>query len=73
MLTEKQRNALLAELAGLPTGEIARRYQTTNGAVYKLTYDARKALVPCFISSVRTDTIFLRQRPRAIIIRPFTI
>jgi len=44
-LTEKQRTALLAELYGLTTDEIARRYQTTPGAIYKLTHDARKALL----------------------------
>lgn len=44
-LTEKQRTALLAELYGLTTNEIARRYQTTPGAIYKLTHDARKALL----------------------------
>ncbi len=44
-LTEKQRNVLLAELHGFTTDEIARRYQTTAGAIYKLTHDARKALL----------------------------
>jgi len=44
-LTEKQRTALLAKLYGLTTDEIPRRYQTTPGAIYKLTHDARKALL----------------------------
>lgn len=44
-LTEKQRTALLAELDGMTTDEIARRFGTTAGAVYKLTHDARKALI----------------------------
>lgn len=44
-LTEKQRTALLAELDGMTTDEIARRFGTTRGAIYKLTHDARKALI----------------------------
>lgn len=44
-LTEKQRTALLAELDGMTTDEIARRYATTRGAIYKLTHDARRALI----------------------------
>lgn len=44
-LTEKQRTALLAELDGMTTDEIARRYGTTRGAIYKLTHDARRALI----------------------------
>ncbi|HEY9677729.1 MAG TPA: sigma-70 family RNA polymerase sigma factor [Drouetiella sp.] len=44
-LTDKQRTALLAELDGLTTDEIARRYDTTRGAIYKLTHDARRALI----------------------------
>lgn len=44
-LTDKQRVALLAELDGLTTDEIARHFGTTRGAIYKLTHDARKALV----------------------------
>ncbi|MBX3135294.1 RNA polymerase sigma factor [Candidatus Obscuribacterales bacterium] len=44
-LTEKQRTALLAELEGMTTDEIARRYDSTRGAIYKLTHDARRALI----------------------------
>ena len=44
-LTEKQRTELLAELYGLTTDEIARRFHTTAGAIYKLTHDARRALL----------------------------
>jgi RNA polymerase sigma-70 factor (ECF subfamily) len=44
-LTEKQRTALLAELDGMTTDEIARRYNSTRGAIYKLTHDARRALI----------------------------
>ena len=43
-LTEKQRDALLAELNGLPQEEIGRRMGTNRNAVYKLTHDARKRL-----------------------------
>lgn len=45
LLTEKQRRALLAELEGISTDELARRVGTTRGAVYKLTHDARRSLV----------------------------
>jgi RNA polymerase sigma-70 factor, ECF subfamily len=44
-LTNKQRTALLAEIEGMTADEIARRYDTTCGAVYKLTHDARRALI----------------------------
>ena len=43
-LTEKQRVALLAELAGLPLEEIGRRTGSNRNAIYKLTHDARKRL-----------------------------
>lgn len=50
VLSEKQRRALLAELGGLPSNEIARQMQTTRGAVYKLVHDARKRLLADFRS-----------------------
>ena len=43
-LTERQREATLAKLGGLPLMEIARRLGTTQGAVYKLLHDARLRL-----------------------------
>jgi len=43
-LTERQRVAVLAELRGIPTIEIAERLQTNQNALYKLTHDARKKL-----------------------------
>lgn len=43
-LTEKQRTALLAELAGMPQEEIARRMGSNRNALYKLVHDARKRL-----------------------------
>jgi RNA polymerase sigma-70 factor, ECF subfamily len=43
-LTERQREATLALLGELPLMEIARRLETTQGAVYKLLHDARKRL-----------------------------
>jgi RNA polymerase sigma-70 factor (ECF subfamily) len=43
-LSEKQRVALLAELAGLPLEEIGRRTGSNRNAIYKLTHDARKRL-----------------------------
>ena len=43
-LTTKQREALLAELRGMPKDEIARQLGSNRNAVYKLTHDARKRL-----------------------------
>lgn len=43
-LTERQREATLAKLGGLPLMEIARRLSTSQGAVYKLLHDARLRL-----------------------------
>ncbi len=43
-LTEKQRIAIQAELAGLPMEEIGRRTGSNRNAIYKLTHDARKRL-----------------------------
>ncbi len=43
-LTERQREALLANLAGMPLAEIAERQGTSRGALYKLLHDARKRL-----------------------------
>lgn len=43
-LTERQRIAILAELRGLPTVEIARELNINQNALYKLTHDARKKL-----------------------------
>ena len=43
-LTDRQRTAILAELRGLPTVEIAREMEISTNALYKLTHDARKKL-----------------------------
>ncbi len=43
-LTERQRNALYAELKGVPQDEIARHLGCKRNAIYKLTHDARKRL-----------------------------
>jgi RNA polymerase sigma-70 factor (ECF subfamily) len=43
-LTAKQREALLAEMRGMPQDEIARQMSSNRNAIYKLTHDARKAL-----------------------------
>ncbi|QDS97119.1 RNA polymerase sigma factor [Adhaeretor mobilis] len=43
-LTAKQQEVLLAELAGVPLEEIARRTDSNRNAIYKLTHDARKRL-----------------------------
>jgi RNA polymerase sigma-70 factor (ECF subfamily) len=44
VLTDKQREAVHAVLGGLPTTELARRWDVTQGAVYKLLHDARRRL-----------------------------
>jgi RNA polymerase sigma-70 factor (ECF subfamily) len=44
VLTDRQREAIKAALGGLPLTELARRYDTTQGAVYKLLHDARRRL-----------------------------
>jgi RNA polymerase sigma-70 factor, ECF subfamily len=43
-LTERQREAIQAALGGLPLTELARRYEVSQGAVYKLLHDARRRL-----------------------------
>jgi RNA polymerase sigma-70 factor (ECF subfamily) len=43
-LTERQRDATLALLGGLPLAEIASRTGVRQGAVYKLLHDARQRL-----------------------------
>lgn len=43
-LTSAQKDALLAELGGLPLMEIARRTGRRRGTLYKLLHDARKKL-----------------------------
>lgn len=43
-LTERQREAMLALLGGLPLAEIAQRTGVKQGAIYKLLHDARQRL-----------------------------
>jgi RNA polymerase sigma-70 factor, ECF subfamily len=43
-LTDRQREAIQAALGGLPLMELARRYDVSQGAVYKLLHDARRRL-----------------------------
>ena len=43
-LTERQRTALMAELAGMPQSVLCERLGTNRNALYKLGHDARKAL-----------------------------
>ena len=43
-LTDKQRQAIQAALGGLPLMELARRWNVSQGAVYKLLHDARRRL-----------------------------
>jgi RNA polymerase sigma-70 factor (ECF subfamily) len=43
-LTEKQRQAIMAVVEGMPLEEVARRMGTNRNALYKLLHDARKRL-----------------------------
>lgn len=43
-LTTRQKDALLAELKGMPLEEVARRMGSNRNATYKLTHDARKKI-----------------------------
>lgn len=43
-LTDRQRQALVAELRGMPQAEIAAQMALTRNALYKLTHDARQNL-----------------------------
>ncbi|HJW61011.1 MAG TPA: sigma-70 family RNA polymerase sigma factor [Actinomycetota bacterium] len=43
-LTDRQRQALVAELRGMPQAEIAAQLGLTRNALYKLTHDARQKL-----------------------------
>ncbi|MEZ6036581.1 MAG: sigma-70 family RNA polymerase sigma factor [Planctomycetota bacterium] len=43
-LTERQRTAILAELRGVPTIEVAAQLGTNQNALYKLVHDARRNL-----------------------------
>jgi RNA polymerase sigma-70 factor (ECF subfamily) len=47
-LTPRQRDALLAELRGMPLEEIGRRMGSNRNATYKLTHDARRKLRAAF-------------------------
>ncbi|MCA9321944.1 MAG: sigma-70 family RNA polymerase sigma factor [Planctomycetes bacterium] len=50
-LTDRQRLAVLAELRGIPTIEIAERLGTTQNALYKLVHDARRSLKRALIDA----------------------
>jgi RNA polymerase sigma-70 factor (ECF subfamily) len=43
-LTDKQREALVAKIQGMPLEEVARRMGSNRNALYKLIYDARQRL-----------------------------
>lgn len=43
-LSERQHMALLAEMKGMPSSEIAREMGSSRGAIYKMTHDARKKI-----------------------------
>lgn len=43
-LTDRQRQALVAEFKGMPQAEIAAQMGLTRNALYKLTYDARQSM-----------------------------
>lgn len=50
-LTDRQKVAILAELEGIPTVEIARQMDTTQNALYKLVHDGRKKLRAALLAS----------------------
>ena len=54
-LTEKQRQAIQAELSGAPTDEIAKRLGTSRNALYKVVYDARVRLKLAILGSGWTE------------------
>lgn len=54
-LTEKQRQAIRAELSGAPTDEIAKRLGTSRNALYKVVYDARVRLKQAILGSGWTE------------------
>jgi RNA polymerase sigma-70 factor (ECF subfamily) len=43
-LTDRQREALMAKMSGMPLEEVARRMDTNRNALYKLLHDARMRL-----------------------------
>jgi RNA polymerase sigma-70 factor (ECF subfamily) len=43
-LTDRQREAIRAALGGLPLMELARRWDVSQGAIYKMLHDARRRL-----------------------------
>ena len=43
-LTDKQREALMARVKGMPLEEVARRMGSNRNALYKLIFDARQRL-----------------------------
>lgn len=62
VLSPRQRTALLAELGGLPLMEVARRMESSRGALYKLLHDARKRLRAYFEENgVTADDVLLGQ------------
>jgi len=43
-LTARQKDVIIAELHGMPQGEIAKQLGSSRNAIYKVAHDARKAL-----------------------------
>lgn len=56
-LTARQRDAMLALLGGLPLAEMARRFSTSQGAIYKLLHDARRRLKQHLERTERTTPV----------------
>ena len=50
-LTDRQKIAIMAELRGVPTVEIARQLQTNQNALYKLVHDGRKKLRKALVAA----------------------
>jgi len=67
-LTESQREAMLAELGGVPLMEIARRTGRRRGAMYKLMHDGRKRLLRHFQARGITSAELLPEPSRSQVV-----
>lgn len=56
-LTDRQKIAILAELRGVPTVELARQLDTNQNALYKLIHDGRKKLRHALIAAGFTPAV----------------
>jgi RNA polymerase sigma-70 factor (ECF subfamily) len=54
-LTDRQRTAVLGELAGIPSDELAQRLEVSRNAFYKLHHDARRKLRQAILEAGFSD------------------